>query len=110
MLALVQKMSAYSLAPLAKADIFEIWAYIAEDNEAAADRVEEAIYDACSFVAESPSRGHLRRDFTTRPLRFWTLTRYRNYSIAYRPDAVPVQVVAVLHGNRNSRRILKHRS
>ena len=33
-------MSAYVLTPLAKADIFEIWTYIAENNETAAGRVE----------------------------------------------------------------------
>ena len=40
-----------------RADIFEIWSYIAEDNEKAADRVEQAIYDACAFVAEVPAEG-----------------------------------------------------
>ena len=36
-------MSVYVLTPLAKADIFDIWSYIAEDSEQAADRVERAI-------------------------------------------------------------------
>jgi plasmid stabilization system protein ParE len=62
-------MSVYALAPLAKADIFDIWSYIAEDSEDAADRVEQAIYDACSFVAEAewpfPPRPHSP---------FWRLT------------------------------------
>jgi len=102
-------MSGYALTPLAKADIFDIWLYIAEDSEKTADRVEQAIYDACAFVAEAPLRGHSRSDLTSRSLRFWTLTRYPNYSIVYRPDTTPLQVVAVLHGKRNVRRILKHR-
>jgi plasmid stabilization system protein ParE len=38
-------MSAYAFTPLARADIFEIWRYIAEQNEEAANRVEQAIYD-----------------------------------------------------------------
>jgi plasmid stabilization system protein ParE len=59
-------MNAYVLTPLAKADIFDIWSYIAADNEDAADRVEQAIFDAVSFVAESPLRGHSRPDLTTR--------------------------------------------
>jgi plasmid stabilization system protein ParE len=42
----------YVLTPLAKADIFDIWAYIAEDSETAADRVQQAVYDACAFLAE----------------------------------------------------------
>jgi plasmid stabilization system protein ParE len=60
-------------------------------------------------VAEAPLRGHSRPDLTTRSLRFWTLTRYPNYTVVYRPETVPLQVVAVLHGKRNIRRIVKQR-
>ena len=102
-------MSAYALTPLAKADIFNIWSHIAEHNEEAADKVEEAIYDACAFAAESSARGHTRPDLTTRPLRFWTLTRYPNYAIVYRPETIPMQVVAVLHGRRNIPQLLNER-
>jgi antitoxin ParD1/3/4 len=102
-------MSAYALTPLAKADIFDIWSYIARDNEDAAGRVEQAIYEACTFVADGPLRGHTRPDVTRRPLRFWTLSRYPNYTIVYWPGTSPLQIVAVLHGKRNIRRILKER-
>jgi plasmid stabilization system protein ParE len=102
-------MSAYVLTPLAKADIFGIWAYIAQHSERAAGHVEQAIFDACEFLAEGPLRGHSRPDFTTRSLRFWTLARYPNYTIVYRPETAPLQIVAVLHGKRNIRRILKQR-
>jgi|SRR5579864_5134323 len=102
-------MSVYVLTPLAKADIFEIWSYIANDSEDAANRVEQAIYEACSFVAEAPMRGHSRPDLTNRSLRFWPLIRYPNYYIVYRPQTTPLQVVAVLHGKRNIRRIVKQR-
>ena len=81
-------MSAYFLTPLARTDIFDIWSYISADSEVAADLVEQAIYDACSFVSKAPLRGHFRADLTTRELRFWTLTRYPNYSIMYRPETV----------------------
>jgi plasmid stabilization system protein ParE len=102
-------MSVYALTPLAKADIFEIWCYIAADSTDAADRVEQAIYDACAFVAEGPMRGRSRPDLTTRPLRFWTLIRYPNYTVVYRPETPTLQVVAVLHGKRNVRHILTQR-
>jgi len=100
-------MSGYALTPLAKADIFDIWSYIAADSEDAADRVEQAIHEACAFIAEAPARGHSRPDLTTRSLCFWTLTRYPNYTVVYRPETAPLQVVAVLHGKRNLARILK---
>jgi len=70
-------MSSYELTPLAKADIFKIWCYIAKDSVNAAGRVERAIYDACEFLAQAPLRGHIRQDFTSRLLRFWVLTRYQ---------------------------------
>jgi plasmid stabilization system protein ParE len=103
-------MSDYVLTSLAKVDIFEIWAWIAEDSEDAAERGEHAIYEACEFVAVSPLRGHSHQDLTRRSLRFWTLTRYPNYTIVYRPETVPVQIVAVLHGKRNIKHILKNRT
>ena len=102
-------MSVYVLTPLAKADIFNIWSYIADDNEDAAALVEHAIYDACAFVAEAPMRGHSRPDPTTRSLRFWTLTRYPNYAVVYRPETTPLEIIAVMHGKRNIQRVLKQR-
>ena len=102
-------MSVYVLTPLARADIFDIWSYIAEHSEDAVSHVEQAIYDACAFIAEAPLRGHSRPDLTNRSLRFCTLTRYPNYTFVYRPDTVPLQVVAVMHGKRHIRRILEQR-
>ena len=82
----------YVLTPLAKTDIFDIWCYIADDNEdAATNRVEQAIYHACAFVAEAPMRGHSLPDLTTRSLRFWTLTRYPNYAVVFRPETAPLE-------------------
>jgi hypothetical protein len=37
-------------------------------NEDTADRVEQAIYDACAFLAERAMRGHFSPDLT--PVRF----------------------------------------
>ena len=82
-------MSVYARTPLAQADIFDIWWYIADDSEDAADLVEQAIYDACALVAQAPRRGHSRPDLTSRSLRFWTLTRYPNYTVVYRPEPAP---------------------
>jgi plasmid stabilization system protein ParE len=40
------------------------------------------------------------------PLRFWTLSRYPNFVIVYRPDLDPFRVVAVLNGKRDLRSVL----
>jgi plasmid stabilization system protein ParE len=57
-------MSGYALTPLAKADLFDIWSYIADESEESADRVEQAMFAACALVAEGPMRGHSRPDLT----------------------------------------------
>jgi len=72
--------------------------------------VEQAIYDACALLAKAPWSGHVHRDVTNRPLRFWTLVRYPNYIIVYLPEEKPLRVVAVLHGKRNIRSVLRNRS
>jgi hypothetical protein len=63
-------MSVDALTSPAKADLFEIRSYIGDGSEA-------------------PERGHSRSDLTTRSLRFWTPTRYPNYTVVSQPDASP---------------------
>ena len=53
-------MSRYEFTPQAIEDLFEIWSYIANDDSEAASRVEEAIYAACAFLADTPLAGRIR--------------------------------------------------
>ncbi|MGA9622876.1 MAG: type II toxin-antitoxin system RelE/ParE family toxin [Bryobacteraceae bacterium] len=99
-------MAACRLTPDAVADLDDIWRFIASDNRAAADRVEEAIFAACEALARNPLQGHIRPDLTKLPVRFWTLPSHPNYMVVYRPETSPLQVLRVLHGKRNIRRIL----
>ncbi len=78
-------MSLYRFTAKAKADLRSIWSYIARDNIEAANRVENAIYDACAFLEKAPLRGHIRNDLTKVPVRFWTVVRYPKYVIVYNP-------------------------
>jgi plasmid stabilization system protein ParE len=94
-------MRRYQLTAQAADDLFEIWSYIAEDSVEAADRVEDAVHEACAFVAEAPLRGQVRDDLTDLPVRFWTVQRYPNYRIVYDPDTTPLQIIRILHGARN---------
>ena len=102
-------MNRFALTPRAKADIFTIWRFIAQDNEAAADRVERQIFEACASLAEAPLSGHTRTDLTSRPVRFWTLPRYPNYTLVYLPEAIPLRIISVLHGKRNIAGVLRKR-
>jgi plasmid stabilization system protein ParE len=66
----VDRLAISRLSP--RADIFEIWSYVANDNVDAADGVEQAIYDACALLACAPLHGHFRPGLAAPKLRFWT--------------------------------------
>ena len=100
-------MSGYRLTPSAENDLFEIWSYIARDSTDAANRVEEAIYDACRLLARSPNVGQVRPDLTQRTLRFWTVSPFKNYVIIYDAEIRPLRILRILHGARNLRVLLQ---
>lgn len=93
-------MSGFVLHPQALADLEEIWEIIAADNIESADRVLDEIREAMHSLASFPRMGHIRRDLTSRPLRFHPI---RDFLIAYAPGEESVVVIAVLHGRRNPR-------
>ncbi|HYA17179.1 MAG TPA: type II toxin-antitoxin system RelE/ParE family toxin [Bryobacteraceae bacterium] len=99
----------FQLSPQAVEDIDEIWWFISQDDLNAANRVEGEIVAACRSLALHPLMGIRRPDITSLPVRFWTLPRYPNYVIVYRPGTDPLQVIAVLHGRRDLARALKER-
>jgi len=99
-------MAAFRLTPDAIEDLDSIWSYIFQDKPQAADAVEEEIRSALGMLAQRPLLGHVRRDLTALPVRFWTVPRYPNYMIVYRPETQPLEIVRVLHGMRNVKRIL----
>jgi plasmid stabilization system protein ParE len=93
--------SPFQFTPQAAEDLDAIWWFIAADNRDAADRVETQILAACLRLAKRPLMGSMRHDITPLPVRFWTVTRFPNYVIVYRPNTSPLQVVAILHGKRD---------
>lgn len=90
-------------------DLDEIWNYIAADSEEAANRVESAIFAACESLTRHPRLGSKRSEITALQVRFWTVTRYPNFVIVYRPETRPLQIVAVLHGSRDIKALMEDR-
>lgn len=97
----------WQLTPRAVNDLDEIWQYIAQDSQAAAERVEAAIFAACESLARHPRLGARRTEITALPVRFWTLPRFPNFLVVYRADTKPLQVVAILHGKQDLARVLE---
>lgn len=97
----------YRLTETAAQDLEGIWSFIAEDSEEAADRVFEEVLDACESLGREPEMGHYREDLASgRPLRFWAVY---NYLIVYRTDHEPLEVIAVVHGARDVKPLLRER-
>jgi plasmid stabilization system protein ParE len=99
----------FQLTPQATEDLDAIWWTIAADNRTAADRVETEILATCRRLAKHPRIGTKRQDITMLPVRFWTITRFPNYVVVYRPETAPLQVVAVLYGKRDLKKIMEGR-
>jgi plasmid stabilization system protein ParE len=97
----------FQFTPRAVDNLDEIWGVIAQDSIAAANRVESAILAACGKLAARPLLGSRRNEVTPLPVRFWTVTRFPNFIVVYRPDTTPLQIVAVLHGKRNIKTLLE---
>jgi plasmid stabilization system protein ParE len=97
-------MSRYALTVPARADLFAIWDYIAEESGPdRADRMITELHEAMHKLAEMPGMGHVRDDLANEPLRVWPV---HAYLVIYRPDTSPLQVVRVLHGARDLKAIL----
>jgi plasmid stabilization system protein ParE len=96
----------FQLTPRALNDLDEIWSFIVADSIEAANRVESAILAACNTLARNPRLGSKRIEITSEPVRFWTVSRFPNFIVVYRPETTPLQVVAVLHGRRNLKALL----
>ena len=100
-------MAKFFVAPEALDDLELVWAYIAQDNPEAADRVVDAAYRLCQVLAEHPELGRLRRFPENSPadLRSFVITEFPNYVIFYRPHVEGVEIVRVIHGARNVERL-----
>jgi plasmid stabilization system protein ParE len=99
-------MSSYQFTPQALGDLLDIWNFIGQDNPTVADRVDEAIFGACNFLADSPLAGRIRKELTLLPVRFWVVQPYSNYLIVYDPENKPLRIIRILHGARDLPSIL----
>jgi plasmid stabilization system protein ParE len=86
----------YELHPKVEDDFDDLFAFIGQRSETAAENVYFAIHDALARLVPLPGRGHRRPDLTDRPLRFISV---HDYLVAYAEEK-PLWVIAILHGRR----------
>ncbi len=87
------------IAPSAREDILGVWAYIAKDNVAAADRVSDRIFDSIEQLGRSPFVGE-RCEALGPGLRHTFVGVYVIFYAVNQADDM-VEVKAVIHGARN---------
>jgi toxin ParE1/3/4 len=80
------------LSPQARRDLIEIWNYIAEDNESAADKILDRIEDVLRMLKDNPNAGRSRPELAPE-LRSFPIV---NYILFFRPNESGIELVRVL--------------
>jgi len=87
----------YRVSGRARRDLIEIWRYIANDSESAADRFIDLITQRFRLVGENPyagrSRDELRPGYRSFPV--------GQFVVFYRLSESGVEIMHVLHGKRD---------
>ncbi|MGA7216784.1 MAG: type II toxin-antitoxin system RelE/ParE family toxin [Candidatus Sulfotelmatobacter sp.] len=97
---------AYIVAQEAEDDLRQIWRYLlGEAGLEIANRIQSELVDAFQSLADFPGKGHRRSDLTRRDVLFFSVYQYM---IVYRRTS-KLEIVAVLHGKRDLRRLLRAR-
>jgi toxin ParE1/3/4 len=95
--------------PQAEEDLIDHFTYIGENNPKAAERFLKAAEKAFSFLAQFPKVGRTW-DFESpklNGLRSWTIPKFKNYIIFYRPLDDGIEVLHVFHAKRDIRTLLE---
>ncbi len=89
------------VTPAAENDLINVWLYIAQDNEDAANRVYLAAEKTFETLASSPRLGmvyHPRRA-KLKGLRFFPISDFHNYLIYYKEQPTGIKIIRVLHAH-----------
>jgi toxin ParE1/3/4 len=93
----------------AKRDVLDLFDHISVDNETAALRFLSAAESSFRDLAQNPAIGTAceYRGARGRGLRRWRVKGFENYLIFYRPFSDRVEIVRVLHGARDLKRMVE---
>jgi toxin ParE1/3/4 len=102
-------MSQVYKTPQAQRDLVAIGYYLAEHSPVASERFLREAERAFRLLTQMPEIGSTCsfRSPRLRDVRFWTLRRFKNYVIYYRPVSGGVEIIRVLHGVRDAERHLR---
>ncbi|MGO7592131.1 type II toxin-antitoxin system RelE/ParE family toxin [Rhizobium leguminosarum] len=89
-------MAKYKLSPRAQRQMRDIWRNIAVDNEPAADRLLQKLFDKFELVAANPEMGPARPEISPAA----RLVIEGRYIAVYEPTNYGAEIVMVVHGAR----------
>jgi toxin ParE1/3/4 len=94
--------------PQAREDLLNHFVYIGRRNPEAAERFLHAAEETFALLATAPEIGKPWESRSSRlaGVRSWTMPRYKNYRIFYRPIAGGIEVLYVLYGSRDIQTLL----
>jgi toxin ParE1/3/4 len=81
----------------AQTELGEIWDYVAEHSEKAADQRIERIISVCQVLTDTPELGRSREELRPK-LRSFPVG---NYLIFYRVQTERIDILRILHGARD---------
>jgi toxin ParE1/3/4 len=90
-------MKQLRITNVAKADLIDIWSYISQNNEDAADALIDKITGKFDELLANPKMGRERIDIAPLVRSF----PVSNYLIFYRLIEEGIEIVRVIHGARN---------
>ena len=90
-------MIPYTVAPLARSDLDEIWSYVARDSRTAADRLMATFHRKFLVLSSQPLMGESREELAS-GLRGFSCG---NYLLLYRPTKRGIDVARVIHAARD---------
>ena len=90
-------------------DLPGIYAHIARDNPAAAERVLDAVAATFAQIAAQPESGvpYPTRNTQMKAIRMLPVSGFNNYLVFYRIDGDAVRVLYVVHGARHLPRLFQ---
>jgi len=91
-------MANFTITPLAEADLDEIWNYISEYNEPAADKFMRELAKKFQLLANNREIGRRQDDFIIE----MRMIPFKKYHIYYFPTEGGVEIYRILHGVRDN--------
>ncbi|WP_119391904.1 type II toxin-antitoxin system RelE/ParE family toxin [Taklimakanibacter lacteus] len=98
------------LTDSAERDVEDIYRHIARhDSLVSADRVLEALDDACRRLADMPERGNIPKELVGIGIADYREAHYKPYRIIYRVTGSDVTVYCIVDGRRDMQSFLERR-